>query len=192
MERMIKRIFDYLTALILLLFVFPVLIVLIIVATVSTGKFGIFSQLRVGKHGRLFNIYKIRSMVVQRGDVITAENDPRITNFGHFIRKTKLDELTQLINILKGDMSFVGPRPDVPGYADQLKGKDEIILSVKPGITGPATLIFRDEEHLLMLQEDKKKYNDEIIWPEKVRVNREYLENWSLVNDIEILLKTFI
>jgi lipopolysaccharide/colanic/teichoic acid biosynthesis glycosyltransferase len=190
MSRDIKLIVDYLLALILLVLIMPILIILIIIATVSTGKFGVFSQQRVGKQSKLFNIYKIRSMIVQKGDVITAENDPRITKFGHFIRKTKLDELPQLFNIIKGDMSFVGPRPDVLGYADKLQGDDRIILSVKPGITGPATIFYKDEEHLLAQQKNKIQYNDNVIWPNKVRINREYLENWSLLKDLIILKKT--
>ena len=190
MEKFIKDIFDYILAILLLILLFPLLVILVIISTVSTGKFGLFSQSRVGRNGKVFRIFKIRSMDVQSGDVITAENDPRITKFGHFIRKTKLDELTQLFNIVKGDMSFVGPRPDVLGYADKLIGDDRIILSVKPGITGPATIFYRNEEHLLALQKDKKKYNDEVIWPNKVKINKEYLESWSFVNDIRIIIKT--
>lgn len=190
MEKLIKIIFDYLLAFFLLIFLLPLLLILVLISTVSTGKFGLFSQARVGKNGKVFRIYKIRSMDVQSGDVITAENDPRITKFGHFIRKTKLDELTQLFNILKGEMSFVGPRPDVLGYADKLIGDDRIILSVKPGITGPATIYYRDEEHLLAMQDDKQKYNDEVIWPDKVKINKSYLENWSFVSDMKIIFKT--
>ncbi len=168
----------------------PLLILLILLATISTGKFGVFTQERVGKNANIFKIYKIRSMVVQKGDVVTAENDPRITKFGHLIRMTKLDELLQVVNILKGDMSFVGPRPDVKGYADKLQGDDRIILTVKPGITGPATLYFRNEEELLAEQVDKIKYNDEVIWPKKVQINKEYLNNWSFMTDMKILFAT--
>jgi len=175
---------------VLIIILLPLIFVLILISTISTGKFGVFTQERVGKDGKVFRIYKIRSMDVQSGDVITAEDDPRVTKFGHFIRKTKLDELAQLFNILKGDMSFVGPRPDVVGYADKLEGKDRIILSVKPGITGPATLYYKNEEHLLAEQEDKQKYNDEVIWPNKVRINRQYLENWSFLADMKIIFKT--
>ena len=190
MGRIFKDIFDYTLAFVLIIILLPLIFVLILISTISTGKFGVFTQERVGKDGKVFRIYKIRSMDVQSGDVITAEDDPRVTKFGHFIRKTKLDELAQLFNILKGDMSFVGPRPDVVGYADKLEGKDRIILSVKPGITGPATLYYKDEEHLLAEQEDKQKYNDEVIWPNKVRINRQYLENWSFLADMKIIFKT--
>ena len=191
MGKLLKILFDYTLAIFLLMVLSPLLIVLIILSTISTSRFGVFSQERVGKEGAVFRMYKVRSMDVQSGDVITAENDPRITRFGHFIRITKLDELLQLFNIIKGDMSFVGPRPDVIGYADKLVGDDRIILSVKPGITGPATLFYRNEEHLLVGKKDKKKFNDEVIWPNKVKMNREYLENWSFISDIKILIKTF-
>ena len=192
MGKLLKIVFDYLLAFFLVLVFFPLLIILIIISTISTSRFGVFSQERVGKDGEVFMMYKVRSMDVQSGDVITAENDPRITRFGHFIRITKLDELLQLVNIIKGDMSFVGPRPDVVGYADKLVGNDRIILTVKPGITGPATLFYRNEEQLLVGKTDKKKYNDEVIWPKKVKINREYLDNWTFVTDMKILFRTFL
>ena len=192
MEKLLKILFDYSLAFLLLLVLFPLITILVILSTISTGKFGVFSQERVGKGGAIFRIFKVRSMDVQSGDVITAENDPRITRFGHFIRITKLDELLQLFNIIKGDMSFVGPRPDVIGYADKLVGDDRIILSVKPGITGPATIFYRNEEHLLVGKKDKNKYNDEVLWPNKVKINKEYLENWSFVADMKILVRTFL
>ncbi len=190
MGRICKTIFDYILALFLLIVLFPLLIVLVVLSTISTGKFGVFSQARVGKDGKIFRIYKVRSMDIQNQDVITAANDPRITKFGHVIRMTKLDELLQILNILKGEMSFVGPRPDVVGYADKLTGDDKIILNVKPGITGPATLYYRNEEELLEKQEDKIKFNDEVIWPNKVRINRLYLKNWSFTEDLKLLFKT--
>ena len=106
-------------------------------------------------------------------------------------RKHKLDELPQLLNVFKGDMSLVGPRPDVAGYADALIGKDRVILDVRPGITGPATLKYKNEEALLMEQEDPQTYNDLVIWKDKVEINKNYLENWSLIGDIRIIIKTF-
>ena len=121
---------------------------------------------------------------------ITTSKDPRITKFGHFLRKTKLDELPQLWNVLIGQMSFVGPRPDVPGYADQLEGDDKIILSVKPGITGPASLAFKDEEELLAQKDNPKQYNDEVIWPQKVKINKDYIRNYSFKNDIKYIIET--
>jgi len=125
-------------------------------------------------------------------DFITAASDSRITPVGKFLRRFKLDELPQLWNVLAGKMSFVGPRPDVPGYADKLRGNDRRILELRPGITGPATLFFRNEEELLEKVEDKQKYNDEMIWPEKVRLNLEYLENYSFWKDIGYILITIL
>ena len=191
-QRIIKRAFDLFFSLIgLVIFSIPVLF-LIILATFSTGKSGLFVQERIGKDAGIFKMYKIRTM--KRGKEsdlsITIGGDNRITAFGRFLRKFKLDELPQLFNVLIGNMSFVGPRPDVKGYADQLQGKDRIILSVKPGITGPATLRFKNEEEILAKQKDPKRYNDEVIWPEKVRINTQYIENWTLWKDIKYIFKT--
>jgi lipopolysaccharide/colanic/teichoic acid biosynthesis glycosyltransferase len=121
---------------------------------------------------------------------ITIKDDPRITFIGKFLRNFKLDELPQLFNVLLGHMSFVGPRPDVVGYSDQLKGNDRIILTVKPGITGPATIKFRNEELILSKQSDPKKYNDTIIWKEKVKINKVYIENWSFLGDLNYIIQT--
>ncbi len=126
----------------------------------------------------------------ENGNYITMKNDSRITSFGRFLRKFKLDEIPQIFNVLFGTMSFVGPRPDVKGYADLLQGKDRIILSVKPGITGPATLKFKEEESLLEKQENPKKYNDEVIWIEKIEINKKYIENWTFIGDVKYILKT--
>ena len=121
---------------------------------------------------------------------VTTKNDIRITKWGHFFRRTKLDELPSLWNVLKGDMSLVGPRPDVPGYADKLTGDNRRILQLRPGITGPATLKYANEEQLLANVDDPVKYNDEVIFPDKVRINLEYLDNWSLWLDIKIIIRT--
>lgn len=121
---------------------------------------------------------------------VTAKNDPRISKVGRFWRKTKIDELPQLWNVLVGDMSFVGPRPDVPGFADKLKGEDRIILTVRPGITGTATLKYRNEEELLGMQSDAELYNTQVIWPDKVRINKHYINNYSIWLDIKILIRT--
>jgi lipopolysaccharide/colanic/teichoic acid biosynthesis glycosyltransferase len=124
---------------------------------------------------------------------ITQTHDPRITKSGAFFRKMKLDELPQLWNVLVGDMSFVGPRPDVPGYADQLpKETQAILLSVRPGITGPASLAFRNEEDLLATQENPKQYNDEVIYPEKVRINLDYIAKWTFMGDIKYIWQTIL
>jgi lipopolysaccharide/colanic/teichoic acid biosynthesis glycosyltransferase len=121
---------------------------------------------------------------------VTSADDPRITSLGRFFRRYKLDELPQLINVFFGQMSLVGPRPDVPGFADQLEGDDRIMLNVRPGITGPATLRFRDEEELLLGVENAEQYNREVIFPEKVRLNREYIENYSLRDDLRYIFVT--
>jgi len=121
---------------------------------------------------------------------ITVANDDRITVIGKFLRRWKLDELPTLVNILKGDMSFVGPRPDIPGYADKLEGDPRRILGMRPGITGPATLKYSNEEQFLAGVDNPKKYNDEVIFPDKVKINLEYIDNWSLWMDIKIIFKT--
>ena len=163
-----------------------------LVSTIDTGTKGIFVQRRVGRNGRLFRAVKICTMrpSATNKSTVTARGDPRITRAGQFFRRTKIDELPQLFNILVGNMSFVGPRPDVPGFADLLQGKDRIILSVRPGITGPATLKYRDEEELLASVENPEEYNREVIYPDKVRINREYVENWSFRQDIRYILAT--
>ena len=122
--------------------------------------------------------------------VVTTSTDPRITPLGRFWRRTKIDELPQLFNVLIGNMSFVGPRPDVPGFADLLEGEDRVILSVRPGITGPATLKYRNEESLLASVDDPEAYNREVIFPDKVRINREYIENWSFWRDMRYIFTT--
>ena len=126
------------------------------------------------------------------GSTVTTANDARITPLGAKLRRYKLDELPQLWNVLKGDMSFVGPRPDVPGYMDRLEGEDRELLQLRPGITGPATLKYRDEEQLLAAQDDPQVYNDTVIWPDKVAINRTYLQNWSLMNDLRLIKKTVL
>ena len=133
-------------------------------------------------------------MIVMAGNdtTITSSNDVRITKSGAFFRKTKIDELPQLWNVLIGQMSFVGPRPDVPGYADRLQGKDRRVLSVRPGITGPAQLAYRDEEDILADQNDPVKYNDEVIWPDKVKINLDYVKNYSFFKDLYYIWKTII
>ncbi|MCK4713179.1 MAG: sugar transferase, partial [Marinosulfonomonas sp.] len=124
------------------------------------------------------------------GTTVTVKNDIWITRWGAFFRRWKLDELPQLWNVLKGDMSFVGPRPDVPGYLDQLSGEGKILLELRPGITGPASLKYRDEETILAQVDDPKAYNDEVIWPDKVAINIDYYRNWSLKADLIYILKT--
>jgi len=123
---------------------------------------------------------------------ISIRGDQRITKIGSFLRKYKLDELPELFNILKGDMSFVGPRPDVPGYMDKLTGNDKVILKLRPGLTGPASLKYINEEEILAEADDPKWYNDNVIFPDKVRINRLYYENWSFWLDLKIIVHTLI
>lgn len=151
----------------------------------------LFKQKRVGQFGKLFTIYKFRTMVVNDGKKsVSVRGDERITKVGVVLRKLKLDELPELWNILIGDMSFVGPRPDVQGYADKLTGNDRNILKLRPGITGPATLLYSNEESLLANVENPEKYNDEVLFPDKVRINLDYFENHTIFMDIKIIFKT--
>ena len=165
-----------------------------LLATLDTRANGFFTQERVGRNGRIFRVVKLRTM---RPDskvdtTVTTGFDPRITRLGRFFRRAKIDELPQLFNVLVGHMSFVGPRPDVPGYADALEGEDRVILAIRPGITGPATLAYRDEEVLLAQVDDPERYNNEVIFPDKVRLNRGYVENWSFRKDIGYIWRTVV
>lgn len=189
-----KFVFDRLMALIGLLFLWPVLlIVAILIRFKMPGGPVIFKQKRVGLNGHLFTMYKFRSMTVgHNGSSVSVAGEIRITPFGAKLRHYKLDELPELWNVLIGDMSFVGPRPDVPGYADQLIGKDRDVLKLRPGITGPASLKYRDEEDLLSTQKDPQKYNDKVIFPDKVRINLYYLRHYSFVKDIQMIFCTVL
>lgn len=165
-----------------------------IVASIDTRQNGLFIQTRVGRDGRPFPLLKIRTMRNVAGwtSTVTTGRDPRITTVGRLLRRTKLDELPQLLNVLVGHMSLVGPRPDMPGFADRLQGADRVVLSLRPGITGPATLRFRDEEALLAAQPDPERYNREVIWPEKVRLNRQYAERYAFRADLVFILRTLV
>ena len=189
---MLKWIFDRTVSLIGLLVLWPLLMVIGICIRLRMPDGPVlFRQQRVGWHGRLFTLVKFRTMTVNHGgSYISVAGESRITPLGAFLRKYKLDELPELWNVLKGDMSFVGPRPDVPGYADRLSGEERRILEVRPGITCPATLKYRNEEKLLAAQADPAAYNDEVIWPDKVRMNMKYAENHSFIGDIRIILQT--
>ena len=191
-QRLFKRCFDIVIASFGLLFAAPLITVGWVIARFSSGASGFFVQQRIGLRGVPFPLFKLRTMRVL-GEVtttVTSGNDIRITPMGAVLRKLKIDELPQLANVLLGHMSLVGPRPDVPGFADQLEGVDQIILSVQPGITGPATLRFRKEEEILANATDPESYNREVIWPEKVRLNTEYIENYSIWTDIKCLAQT--
>lgn len=186
-----KWCFDRVVALVGLVVLFlPLLVIAILIKIDSKGPV-FFLQWRIGKDGKPFRICKFRTMYDQaEGDTITAANDPRVTRMGHWLRHSKVDCLTELINVLMGQMSLVGPRPDVPGYADQLQGSDRRILQLRPGITGPASIKYRNEEELLAQQANPKWYNDNVIWPYKVKINLNYLENWTFWGDIQLIFKT--
>ena len=186
-----KWCFDRFMALIGLLVLFlPLLIIGILIKIDSKGPM-FFMQWRIGRGGKPFRICKFRTMKDQaEGDSITTADDPRVTRMGHWLRHSKVDCLTELVNVLIGQMSFVGPRPDVPGYADQLQGDDRRILQLRPGITRPASIKYRNEEELLAQQADPKTYNDTVIWPDKVKINLDYLDHWTFLGDIQLIFKT--
>ena len=189
---MIKRTFDICSSLIGLLVLSPLLILFSIAIKISSCGPVFFLQKRVGKDGKLFTLIKFRSMIVEHDNIstATARGDARITKIGEFLRKYKLDELPELWNVIKGEMSLVGPRPDVPGYADKLVGRDRDILKLRPGITGAASIKYVNEEEILASQENPQKYNDEVIFPDKVKVNLDYYENQSFWLDIKIIFAT--
>lgn len=216
---LLKYLFDRIVALIGLLFLLPVLVVVaILIKILMPGGPVFFIQDRVGYFGKLFKCYKFRTMTVEHhGNTISIAGDSRITTLGAKLRRYKLDELPELWNVLLGEMSFVGPRPDVPGYADKLTGEDRVILKLRPGITGPATLKYRSEEEMLsnvrslVANLDLNKYhdlnvnfdqmtdhelavwyNDHVIYPDKVRINRYYYHHYSFVKDIQMIFCTVL
>lgn len=193
-DMLLKRLFDIFFSFVGLLLLFPIIIVAWVMASFDTCSNGFFIQKRIGLHGRPFSLLKIKTMRCIDGveTTITSSKDVRITKSGAFLRRSKIDELPQLWNVLIGQMSFVGPRPDVPGYADKLIGKDLIVLSMRPGITGPASLKYRNEEEILSNQDNPEKYNDEVIWPDKVRINRKYIVDYSFKKDLSYIWETII
>ena len=193
----LKYLFDRLVSLIGLLILWPVfIIVAILIKLKMPGGPVLFVQNRVGRHGKLFKVHKFRSMTMRKEtDAVTgvaAAETERITPLGEKLRKYKLDELPELWDVLIGEMSFVGPRPDIPGYADQLQGEDREILKLRPGITGPASLKYRNEEDILASVDNPQQYNDEIIYPDKVRLNRYYLHHYSFIKDIQMIFCTVL
>lgn len=205
---MIKWIFDRTVALFGLLLLWPVLLIVAILVKVKMpGGPAFFVQKRVGKGGKLFKCHKFRSMTVNHnGSTVSVAGDSRITPFGATLRHYKLDELPGLWDVLIGNMSFVGPRPDVPGYADKLQGDDRDVLKLRPGITGPATLKYRLEDEMIAeyvakkqaagdkrpMQEIATEYNDKMIYPDKVRLNCYYYRHYSFVKDIEMIFATVL
>ena len=204
----LKWIFDRVVAFVGLCFLWPVLLVVAILVKVKMpGGPAFFVQKRVGKGGKLFNCHKFRTMTVKHnGSTVSVAGDSRITPFGAVLRHYKLDELPGLWDVLIGNMSFVGPRPDVPGYADKLTGDDRDVLKLRPGITGPATLKYRLEDEMISdyvtkrqaegdkrpMQEIATEYNDKVIYPDKVRINCYYYRNYSFWKDIEMIFATVL
>lgn len=204
----LKWIFDRMVSFVGICLLWPViLIVAILVKVKMPGGPVFFTQIRVGKGGKLFTCHKFRTMMVNHsGSTISVAGDSRITPFGAKLRHYKIDELPGLWDVLIGNMSFVGPRPDVPGYADKLTGEDRKLLNLRPGITGPATLKFRLEDEMIFeyvahkqkngdkrsSQEIAQDYNDKVIYPEKVRINKYYYEHYSFIKDIQIIICTVL
>ena len=204
----IKWIFDRLVAFIGLLFLWPVLLVTAILVKIKMpGGPAFFVQKRVGKGGKLFDCHKFRTMTVKHnGSTVSVAGDSRITPLGAKLRHYKLDELPGLWDVLIGNMSFVGPRPDVPGYADKLTGADRDVLKLRPGITGPATLKYRLEDEMIAeyvaqkhssgdkreAQEIAVEYNDTVIYPDKVRLNCYYYHHYSFIKDIQMIVCTVL
>ena len=187
-----KRIFDLFFSSFFLIILFPIFLLISLIVKLSSKGPVFFIQKRIGRYGQHFNMIKFRSMLDKLEDKnsVTCIGDYRITKFGKFLRKYKLDELPELVNVIIGDMSLVGPRPDVPGYADKLNNEDRLILNLRPGITGPATLKYSNEEKILSLQKNPTKYNDEVIYPDKVKINLDYYYNNSIWLDIKIIFAT--
>ena len=188
-----KRIFDVTASAFGLILLSPLFLGIAVIIKLTSKGPVFYIQKRMGENFKEFNLYKFRSMIVdadKKGLQITSGDDPRITKIGKFIRKTKLDELPQLINVLKGDMSLVGPRPEVKKYVMLKKEDYEKVLSVKPGITDLAAIEFRDEEKILEKYNDKEKAYIEIILPKKIELYKKYIDNISFKNDINIILKT--
>ncbi len=192
-SRFLKESFDYIASSVLFIILLPLLILLSISVIISLGWPIIYSQRRVGQNGKLFYLHKFRTMNNATSDTsVAAVESFRISKLGMFLRRFKLDELPELWNIMQGDMSFVGPRPDVSGYADKLDGQNKNILKLKPGLTGAATLKYVDEELLLSKMPDPQRHNDEVIFPDKVKINMAYMKYWSFWLDIKIIIFTLL
>lgn len=205
-DRFIKFVFDRVVALLgLLVLCLPMLIIALLVKITMPDGPVFFTQQRVGLHGRLFKIHKFRTMTNEKElSNIAYPNRARITPLGSWLRRHKFDELPELWDVLIGNMSFVGPRPDVPGYADRLEGDDRVVLTMRPGITGPATLKYSNEEKQIEEYVKQAKadgdqrsedeialwYNDEVIYPDKVKINCEYYRDYSFFKDIKIIFST--
>jgi lipopolysaccharide/colanic/teichoic acid biosynthesis glycosyltransferase len=193
-DKVQKRLFDIALSLFGIWLTWWLILLAWIIASFETRSNGLFMQKRIGKDGKPFLVFKIKTMKNIDGidTAVTTSGDSRISKSGAFFRKMKIDELPQLFNVLLGTMSFVGPRPDVSGFADRLEGEDRVILTIRPGITGPASLKYKDEEELLAQQKDPEQYNRDVIWPDKVEINKAYIKEWSLKKDIICIIKTVL
>ena len=178
---MIKRVFDFIFSFVGILLLFPIAFTCWILACVDTHSNGLFLQSRIGQYGKSFTILKLRTIHLNKGT---------ISKIGAFLRRYKLDEIPQLFNILKGDMSIVGPRPDIPGYYDILQGENRNILELKPGLTSLAAIKYANEEEVLSTIENPLQYNDDVIFPDKVRMNLEYYYKLSFFGDLKIIWLT--
>ena len=185
-----KRTFDIIFSFLGLILLSWVILLSWLIASIETKSNGFFFQKRVGKNKIGFNIIKIKTMYDNGKSNDIVLDNLRITKFGKFFRRTKIDELPQLYNVLTGKMSFVGPRPDVFGFADKLEGEDEKILSISPGITSLASLKYKNEEEILSKKNNPEKFNKDVIYPDKVRLNLKYIKEWSFLLDLKIILKT--
>ena len=173
--------FDFLFSFFLLIFISWIIIILWTIASLETKSNGLFFQNRIGQFGKIFRIYKIKTL---------HDHTKEISKYGKFLRKSKLDELPQLLNIVKGEMSFVGPRPDIAGYYDLLEGENRKVLELKPGLTSKASIKYHNEEEILRNTDNPLEYNDTVIFPDKVKMNLNYYYNHSFYRDIEIICKT--
>lgn len=190
-----KRLLDIIVSLISIILLLPIFVVIAILIKLDTKGPIFYIQQRVGRDFKKFGLYKFRTMVVNAdkiGPLVTKDRDPRITRVGYYLRKWKLDELPQFFNVLKGDMSLVGPRPEVERYIDLFRDEYKVILSIKPGITDYATIHFRDEEDIIAQFEDVEKGYTEIVLPKKIELYKKYIEEISLMTDIKILFLTFL
>ena len=178
---MLKRIFDIVFSIIALIIFGIFILVFYILSTIDNRSNGLFVQERIGQFGKIFRIFKIKSI---------KNNTTEISRFGKFLRKSKIDELPQLWNVFIGNMSIVGPRPDIAGYYDKLAGENQKILDLKPGLTSLASIKYANEDEMLSNQENPQQYNDEIIFPDKVKMNLEYYYKQSILLDLQIIFKT--
>ena len=189
-----KRIFDIIISVFAIIILSPLFLLISIVIKLTSKGPIFFIQERIGLKGSIFKIIKFRTMINDHNslNVVSIKNDSRITVVGKILRKYKLDEIPELINVLVGSMSLVGPRPDVPGYVDLLKGENRKILTLKPGITGPASLKYFNEEEILSSKKNPKNYNDKIIFPDKVKINLDYYYKNNIWIDIKIIFATIL